>query len=338
MRATIKDVAARSGMSTLTVSRVINNHPSVKRSTRERVESAMRELNYEPNAAAQNMRRGATRTVGFLMPDFAHGVSAIVAQNVERVLHRAGYTVMLACSHFDPATEASALRAFERNRVEAVLLKTCDEDSPEIQERVKSMNCPVVLVDRDLPADIVSVVSDHRAAMQQAVEYLIQLGHRDIALLAPSSRMRPGRERIAGFRAAMAKANLPVTADSILDGGNSDNCARLATLGLMQSRTPPSALIAGGNQILLGAIEALKELGLNFPRDVSLLGADHPHLGRVMTPEVTMIDRQPVLLAEAAAEALLRILDDPSAQTGRTILQSTFHIGGSCSHPRLREK
>lgn len=337
-RATIKDVAARCGMSTLTVSRVINDHPSIKQSTRERVEAAMRELNYEPNAAAQNVRRGASRTIGFLMPDFAHGVSAIVAQNVERVLHQAGYTVMLACSNFDPATEANALRAFERNRVEAVLLKTCDEAAPEIIERVRAMRCPVVLVDRDLDARIESVVIDHASAMANAVKYLVNMGHRDIALIAPSSKMRPGRERIAGFRTAMAEAGLQVHASRIVDGGHSDDYARQAIIGLMQSLEPPTALIAGGNQILLGAIGALKEIGVRYPDDISLLGADHPHLGRIMTPEITMIDRQPVLLAEATAKALLRMLADPAHNPGQTVIRSIFTTGASCAPPSKRRR
>ncbi|WEX10964.1 LacI family DNA-binding transcriptional regulator [Chelativorans sp. AA-79] len=330
-RPTIKDVAAQAGMSTLTVSRVINNHPSIKLSTRLRVEAAMRALNYEPNAAAQSMRRGSSRTIGFLMPDFAHGVSAFVAQNVERVLHKAGYTVMLACSHFDPATECNALRTFERNRVDAVLLKTCDESSPEIIERVQSMSCPVVLVDRDLPGAVDAVVSDHAAAMRQAVRHLLELGHRDIALIAPSSKMRPGRERIAGFRQAMQEAGLTVPSDRLVDGGNSETYAYDAIMSLMDRKRRPTALIAAGNQILFGAIEALKRLRLTFPDDVSLLGADHPRLGRVMSPTITMIDREPARLAEAAADSLLvRLAGRQDGDRRYSVLSSRIIPGDSC--------
>lgn len=334
MRPTIKDVAARAGMSTLTVSRVINNHPSIKDSTRKRVESAMRELQYEPNAAAQSMRRGSSRTIGFLMPDFAHGVSAVVAQNVERVLHEAGYTVMLACSHFDPHTECDALRTFERNRVEAVLLKTCDEGSSEIQQRVKTMSCPVILVDRDLPGNVDAAVADHAAAMHIAVCHLIALGHRDIALVAPSSKMRPGRERIRGFRDAIAEAGLTLGADRIVDGGDSDSYAFAAVRALMSADTRPTALIAGGNLILYGAIEGLRSLGLSFPDDVSLIGADHPRLGAVMDPTITMIDRRPRELAEEAADMLLSRLKGETVRKPRTtVLSSRFIEGGSCQAP-----
>jgi LacI family transcriptional regulator len=332
---TIRDVAALAGLSMLTVSRVINNNPSVKVSTRLRVKQAMEELKYEPNAAAQSMRRGMTRTIGFLLPDFAHGVSAVVAQNVERVLHAAGYTVMVACSHFDPSTECGALRAFERNRVDAVLLKTCDEGSPEIIERVKSTSCPVVLVDRELPGPADAVVSDHAAAMDDAVRYLLGLGHRDIALVAPSSKMRPGRERIVGFRRTMKKAGIAVRPDYVVDGGNSETYGFNAVISLMKGPNPPTALIAGGNQILFGAIEALKRLNLSFPEDVSLLGADHPALGSIMTPSITMIDRQPARLAEAAADTLLfRLSDRPKESPRHQVLSSRFILGESCQPPK----
>ncbi|KKB11318.1 hypothetical protein VE25_13470 [Devosia geojensis] len=330
-RPTIRDVATRAGMSTLTVSRVINDHPSIKQSTRERVERAIRELNYEPNAAAQHVRRGSSRTIGFLMPDFAHGVSALVAQNVERVLSKRGYTVMLACSHFDPATEEAALRVFARNRIEAVLLKTCDESAPEIIARVEAMHCPVVLVDRDLPLDVDAIVSNHAEAMRQAVRYLVTLGHRDIALVAPSPKMRPGRERIRGFKEGLKEAALEANDPRIFDGGQSDESARQVVLDLLRSPNRPTALIAGGNQILYGALEAIKACGLRYPEDISLLGADHPKLASVSSPTITMIDRQPALLAEGAANRLLELLEGQSPQFAqRKELPSIFIEGESC--------
>lgn len=333
-RPTIHDVAKAAGMSTLTVSRVINDHPSIKHSTRERVERAMRQLNYEPNAAAQNVRRGSSRTIGFLMPDFAHGVSATVAQNVERVLASEGYTVILACSHFDPAAEERALRSFQRNRIEAVLLKTCDEGDPGIIERVAAMDCPVVLVDRDLPVEVDSVVIDHAKAMQGAVQYLAALGHKRIALVAPSAKMRPGRERIAGFKRGLRASRLLRADSPILDGGTSEDYARQVVMELLRGRSRPTALIAGGNQILYGALEALKQLGLKYPRDISLLGADHPALGRVSSPEITMIDRQPGQLAEAAARTLLRHLRTPGSAPQRVVLEGRFIEGQSCDVAR----
>jgi LacI family transcriptional regulator len=338
-RPTIRDVAATAGMSVVTVSRVLNKHPSVKPSSRARVDEAMRALNYHPDAAAQSLRRNSSRIIGFLMPDFTDGVNAVVAQRAERAMREAGYTVMLACSNFDPEVEIEALGKFRSNRVDGIVLQTTDEQHPGILEVLRRIDCPLVLVDRDMDIDADAVLSNHYDATREAVRYLLSLGHRDIGFITPAQSMRPGRERLRGFRDEMADQNIRPGARRVFAEAQSIDygyrCARQ-----MLSERAPSAIIAAGNQILYGVLQAIREYGLRIPQDISVIGADHRMLSRVMEPKLTMIDREVSDLGSEAATLLLdRIEGWFEGPQRRLLLPLNVVLNGSCravERPRPR--
>ena len=329
-RPTIRDVAALAGMSLVTVSRVINNHPSIKASTRRRVEDAMRELNYRPHAAAQSLRRNASRIVGFLMPDFTNGVNAIVAQEVERRMRQAGYTVMLACSNFDPAAEIDALQKFRSNRVDGIVLQTSDEHHEGIVETLRLLDLPVVLVDRDMQIGADAVLSDHYHATREATRYLLELGHRDIGFITAGQSMRPGRERLRGFLDEMAARGVEVNRRRLFTEAQTIDYGHRSARQML-SESPPTAIIAAGNQILYGALQAVRECALCIPEDVSIIGADHRMLSRVMEPRITMIERDVLALGQEAAGLLLdRIESRYDGPERRLMLPATVSLHGSC--------
>ena len=302
---TIRDVAASAGMSLVTVSRVINDHPSVKPSSRARVERAMEELNYFPDASAQRLRSGSSRTVGFLMPDFTNGVNVVIAQEVEQAMQRAGYTVLLACSNFDPQVEIEALRKFHANRVDGIVLQTCSETHEGILETLARVRCPVVLVDRDMAVEADAVCSNHYDATREATRYLIGLGHEEIGFITANATMRPGRERHRGFVDEMAAHALVAPPRRVFVEAQSIAYGLSATRQMLSERRP-SAIIAAGNQIVYGAIQGIRESGLDFPGDVSLVGADHRMLSIVMRPRLTMMERE---LTEIGVEVASLLLD-----------------------------
>jgi LacI family transcriptional regulator len=301
---TIKDVAQESGVSVVSVSRVINDHPRVKQSTRMRVEAAMVKLRYQPNAFAQRMRSESSGVIGFLMPDFTNGVNAIVAQQVEKAMREAGYTVMLACSDFKPATELQAINLFLRNRADGIILQASQETDEEVLAAIRNAQCPVVLVDRDMEVGADSVVSDHYHAMRLATRHLIELGHRDIALITAAQCMRPGRERLRAFRDEMTSQGHAPGEDRIFVDAQSSDYGYKVTRMLLASK-PPTAIIAAGNQILYGVVAAMRDYGLSYPDDISLIGADHLSLATVLLPKVTVLDRNLIDLGETAANLLL---------------------------------
>ena len=304
-RPTIRDVAAAAGMSLVTVSRVLNDHPKVKPASRARVESAMRALNYLPDAAAQRMRSASSRTIGFLMPDFTNGVSVVVAQEVERAMQKAGYTVLLACSNFDPDVEVEALQKFQANRVDGIVLQTCDETHGAILDILARARCPIVLIDREMAVSADAVRSNHYDPMREATRYLIGLGHRDIGFITEVSRMWPGRERLRGFMDEMAAQGIDVPPRRVFAEAQSIAYGLRVTRQML-SEARPSAIIAAGNQIVYGALQALRESGLEAPRDISLIGVDHHMLSVVMRPRLTMMGRE---LADVGVETATLLLD-----------------------------
>lgn len=330
-RPTIRDVAAHAGMSLVTVSRVINGHPTVKPSSRERVEAAMRELDYQPDAAAQNMRRESTGTIGFLVPDFTNGVNSSIAQTVGILLQSAGYTLLLACTDNNPAHEVEALRKFRRQRVDGLIIQTSDETNDEILAAIRQFDKPVVLVDRDMDVAADRVISNHATSMGEVIRYLLALGHRDIAFIAPPTRTTPGRVRLETFRREMQAAGFEVPEARIVAAGESFSHGYRAATDLMLAN-PPTALVAAGNQLVYGAMQALRELNLRFPEDVSLVGADHRMLAAVSVPRLTIIDRNLAELGEAVARLLLDRLT--GRRTGAPItrlLPSTVLLNASCA-------
>lgn len=330
-RPTIRDVALEAGMSLVTVSRVINNHPSVKKSTRARVEKAMRLLDYQPDASAQNMRRDSTRTVGFLMPDFANGVNATIAQTVGVIMQKAGYTLLLACSDYNPDFEIEALRKFRQQRVDGIILQTTNEQDADILRTVAQTECPIVLIDRDMEVEADRVLTNHAPAMRSATRLLLDLGHRDIGLIAAERGIRPGRERVEAFREEMAAAGIAVPPERIFATGETLAHGYRATVEMIMGERP-TAIIAGGNQIVYGAMLALREFEVDIPREVSIIGADHRNLSAVSIPRLTFIDRNLVDIGKYAATMLIdRIVGRWTGAPRRQLLPASVMLNDSCA-------
>jgi LacI family transcriptional regulator len=207
-RATIKDVARAAGVSTVTVSRVANAPSLVRPETRARVEQAMRELGYAPNAAAQSMRTKVSRTIGFMVPDLSNYPNAAVAKAAEATLADAGYYMLLTDSDHDPRREERFLRLLRARQVDGIILYLSNEDDPEVQATIQGLGVPVVVLDRKLPFAVDAVLSEHQAAMRATVKHLVAQGRRRLALLSLNLRVRPRRERARGFRAAVRAACL----------------------------------------------------------------------------------------------------------------------------------
>ncbi|MGH6916424.1 MAG: LacI family DNA-binding transcriptional regulator, partial [Geminicoccaceae bacterium] len=194
-RATIKDVARAAKVSTVTVSRVANAPSLVRPETRARVEQAMRELGYAPNAAAQSMRTKVTRTIGFMVPDLTNYPNAAVAKAAEATLADAGYYMLLTNSDYDPRREERFLRLLRSRQVDGIILYLSDEDDPKVHATIRGLGVPVVVLDRHLPFAVDTVLSEHEPAMRRTVAQLARLGRRRLALVAPDLRIRPLRER-----------------------------------------------------------------------------------------------------------------------------------------------
>lgn len=331
---TINDVARLAGVSNMTVSRVANGADNVRGSTRDRVRKAMDDLGYLSNAMARGMRSNSSKMIGFLLPDLTNPLNAMISQMVEIDLAAAGYRMLVATSRFDLERELYYLEQFMSHRVDGIIVMLADEDSKPAIEFIDKGRVPIVVIDRTLPVPADRVLCEHQKAMSDVVRYLSSLGHRRIGLINGPMTMRPTRMRTQAFLDTMAMLGLPVPdtlrrypEPTVEDG-------YLAAVEMLRQPDRPTALVIGSNQSLFGVLRAIRELKLEIPRDLSLVGADEDLASEFLDPPLTMIYRDMAQVGEAAVKLLLQRLKDPSLIPGRSLtIESRIILRGSCSTP-----
>ncbi|MDI6911721.1 LacI family DNA-binding transcriptional regulator [Nocardioides sp.] len=325
----MRQVADRAGVAMSSVSRVLNNHPDVSESMRARVMTAVEEFGYEPNAVGQMLRQGATKTVGFVVGDISNHLQAEIALGAELALEAQGYTMLLMNSVNNPQLDAEHIRLLIRRQVDGLLLSVADETHRPTIEALEAGNTPYVLIDRELDAQSPpwAVTSDHRGGITSAVEELVGLGHRRIALVGGSPHVRPTRERVAAIEEAVAR--YPDVSCQVRSGAFTEGHGAAATRELLEGKLPPTAIIAGGNQILIGVLREIRGRALAIPRDLSLVTCDRIPLAEFLSPSLSTIYRDPVAMGRAAAELLLAQLAGQPAQV--ITLPATYERAGSCS-------
>lgn len=319
-RASMREVADRAQVATSSVSRVLSGHPDVSGTMRDRVMAAVRELEYEPDFLAQSLRRGATLSVGMVINDISNPVQAEVALGAESGLRAAGYSMLLMNSENDPALDAAHVRFLVSRRVDGMLLSLVSDRAEQTLEQLGQVEQPLVVIDRELPPELGAshVLADHAAGMRQAVAHLLELGHRRIGLIAGPADVRPGYARIEALRAAVAEAGANAHATHI-SGPFTPQFGHEATDQMLDGEDPPTAILAGSNQILIGCLRALRGRGIELGRDLSLVACDDVPLAELYSPPISVIRRDTIALGRMAAELLLRRLAEDDGPETATI-------------------
>jgi LacI family transcriptional regulator len=334
--ATIRDVAAASGVSVGTVSRTLNSPETVRPATLERVRAAIQELGFQPDARAQNMRRRNTLTVGFIVNDISNPLHAMIFEAAETELREHGYSLQLVNTGGKPRREAEAIDILQHGRVDGLIMTLNNERDPGCRERLERLRVPLVLLDREPPIPFDAVLSDHASGMRKAVTYLIELGHRRIGLITGGPEVLPGRERVRGFMEAFATAGVPAPVDLIRAQSFSADFGLREATTLLQRDPPPTALIAGGNQILVGILRAVQQRGIDIPRQLSLITCDRTDITAVYPGPISVIDREVHDIGRTAAQLLLERIGGVTGDQGRRISFPTkLVLGGSCAPPMV---
>ncbi len=304
-RISVRDVARQAGVSVGTVSRVINRKP-VSPKMVAIVNRTMREMGYTPNAVAQSMRTKTTYTAALVVNDISNPLFSSIAKGAEQILREKNYSLFIANTENNPQREQLIIQSLVHRRVDGLIIAVADERSANTKSILRSVDFPVTLLDREVDLSMDAVCDEHALGMKTAVRYLFDLGHKDIALITGGDNVRPGRERAAGFREAFRERGLAVM-DSWLRQGRLDALFGFAQAReILSSQPRPTALIAGGNQILSGVLRAIRQLQLRIPNDLSLVSCDDIDLTVLMNPPITVIARDIERIGRVAAELLLR--------------------------------
>jgi LacI family transcriptional regulator len=334
--ATIRDVAARAGVATATVSNVLTGQRHVADDRRRSVLEAVDALGYQPNHLAASLRRQDTRTIGMVVPDLTNPFFAELVHRVEGLAAASGYQILLVDSSNDVEREASRTRALLARRIDGLILVPTRDALPAVNPSGPSLSLPAtVLVDRGYGlAGFDTVQSDNADACYRGCRHLLQLGHRDIVFLVNTDVLANIRDRISGYRRALADSGLSAR-EHVLIGGSSVESCRSVIEQQLRRADRPSAVFAATYDATLGAIKAIRAVDLAFPEDVSLLGFDDFDWMTVLRPYVSTVG-QPIDAMAASAWRLLLVRMAGSAGRGanaRIRLPCTLQVRESTRPP-----
>ena len=303
-RITIEDVARIAGVSTATVSRVLSKPEVVRASTREQVMSAVRQLDYQPDAAARALASGRTHTVGCVIPTLDHAIFARSTQAMQTALARAGYQLLVASHDYDLKVEFEVVRVLQQRGVDALVLVGTDH-TPGLWTALQTWNKPSLLTwscDARLP----SIGFDNEAAARMATEHLLSLGHRRIGIISGLTLHNDrARSRIEGVRQALKQAGLNLLPGLLTEQVFNLNGGRTGLRALMSARQPPTAIFCGNDLLATGALLEAQRLGLKVPHQLSICGVDNNELADAINPGLTTINLPMQDLGRITANSVL---------------------------------
>ncbi len=337
MSRTLDEVAKSAGVSRSTVSRVINDHPSVSDETRAKVQAAIEQCGYRPNAVARSLATNRTNILGMVVPEsvtklFTDPYFPLMLRGATEACNRRGYHLIL--SLFTASVESSIMhdRIARSGYLDGLIAANASLDDKLIPG-LFAEGIPFVNIGRH-PDDRVNYVDvDNRGGARMATEHLVRLGHKRIAMIGGPADMTPAQDRLDGYLEVMSTHRLPASKGLIAEGDFTEAGGRAAMLELLAEN--PTAVFAASDSMAVGAVKAIRAQGLRIPDDVAIVGFDDIPSARTVDPELTTI-RQPIeRIGQLAVEMLINVIDGKAAEgnmaaTQRFVLPTELIVRGSC--------
>ena len=326
MKINIKDVAKKAGVSTATVSRVLNNYPGVREKTKIKVLKVVKELNYEINAIARSLRQKKTNSIGIIVGNVLSQFYSVIAKSVEDMANKFGYNTILCNGDENPEKELNYLKVLKSNRVDGIILTPTGKNSEYVQHLINSRT-KMVLLDRLIEGvDCDAVLVDNTNGAYKAVKHLIDQGYKKIGIVNGYLDRTTGAERLRGYLQAIGEAGIAKD-DSLIKIGNfKKESGKKLTKELLEQSNRPEAIFTTNIDMSMGALIAIKEMGLAIPDDIGIVCFDDSDWALILEPSITVI-RQPVYqLGSTAAELLIKKIENDkkgSSHKPKTITLNT---------------
>ena len=303
----IREVAKLAGVSTGTVSRILNDHPSVTNELRARVTAIIKDLGYMPDPSARSMRGKVSRLIGIVIPDLTNPFFAELVQSAEQAAANHGYNIIVMTSFDHAAKEADRIKQLTSRKVDGIMLVP----SNDFHTLKLPKGLPIVVVDRLMPG-YSGIAADHRNGVRLGVEHLLQLGHRRIGFISGPGHSVPANDRLRGYLDAIEQAGEqadgtrmagpPLIAEAAFDYESGRSAGNYLLARARNER--PTAIFASSDQQAIGCMRAAHDLGIPIPAALSILGFDGIPLASMTTPRLTTV-KQPIQDIAAAAVAVL---------------------------------
>lgn len=335
MGVTIKDIAAKAGVSSATVSRVINDSGPVSEETRKLVLDIIEELNYIPNAVARSLSKNETNIIGVVVPDINNPFFGEVIKGITLVAEKNDLNIILCNTNENVDTEKKYLQMLKGQRIKGIIITpTSDKNefNSEYLSLLESMGIPIVLIDRDVKySNFDGVFLDNVQGAFDGVQAFIKEGHKDIAIIAGPKTSKPGRDRYRGYKKAMAIYKIPIKEEYVFFGDFKLNSGYEITKQIINMENPPTAIFTCNNMMTLGCIKALRENSINIPRDMAIIGFDEIETLNVLGIPISVISRPTFEMGSIAADMLIEKLNKSTKQdrTNRLTLMPKLLLKGS---------
>lgn len=303
-KVSIRDVASLAGTSIGSASRVINGAENVTPEIKKKVLDAIEQLHYQPNHAAQTLRSKSTKTVGCLFTDVSNPLYAKAFKALEARFIKAGYMLLLANGLNDPNREISIIKTFQARSMDGVILAPTNEKNPDLLAVIKDLPMPIVVYDRDLEVDSDAVLYDHKHGIKLAINYLIDLGHTNIALVLWNAESRAIRLRVEAYEESFVERNIE-SPHLVIKASSAISSAYNDVMSVLSQKDRPTAFIAQGTQTLSSTLRAIAKSGLEIPGDISVIAIGDSEFAENHLPPLTAL-RSPIdSISQCACDMIL---------------------------------
>jgi LacI family transcriptional regulator len=334
---TLKDIAKLAGVSHTTVYRALNDKPRISQSTKERIISIARELNYQPNVLAQSLVLGRTKTLGLVITTIVNPFYPELAKGIEDTARSLGYSIILCSTNFDPSLEKQYIDMLRSRGVDGIIFTSAHIYDPNITSLVED-RFPLILVNRrvygnPLMDSVDYVVVENTKGGFLAVEHLIRMGHERIGVISGPSDSSAAVERLEGVRKAFIEYDLNPASLQVLEGDFLKLSGYEAAEEFLAMGDPPSAIFGINDYMALGALEAILDSGLRVPEDVALIGFNNIEFSSLKTVELSTIGQRKYEMGSIAVHTLIERIERGDGDRARQItLEPDLIIRKSCGY------
>lgn len=324
------DVARQAGVSLATVSHVLNETRFVSPETIALVKQAVIATGYTPNALARSLARSSTSSVGIVFSWISNPYFSDIICAIEEECYKIGLSVLLSDTNDDPEKELRIVQDLCQRRVDGIILAPSPDPARKALNYLAENSVCTILVDRLIAREFDQVGVKNALAVHQLVDHLVTHGYERIAMVPGHRSYATTRERIAGFLERLAFHGLHIDERSVAAESDTSEAATAATLGLLSSADRPRALVAGNNLSTIGAMRAIRQLGLRVPRDVALVGVDDFEWADSFEPRLTVIAQPCKRIGQRAAALVAARIKNPLGKRSTIRLDPTLIVRESC--------
>lgn len=324
------EVASRAGVSSSTVSHVLNGTRHVSPETRQRVEQAVADLGYRRNTAARTLAGGSSHTVGLAISGLTNPYFGPLLHAIERRVSEAGYVLVLGDSHDETEMEQRVIDSLLDRHVDGLIVAPSAEFRTATAPRIAATDTPLVLIDRSADLDCDQLIPENRRSVEEVTQHLIEHGHSRIAAIVGLPGLDSSADRARGYREALEKNGIIIDESLVVAGDSNPETSEKVVTALLDRTDPPTAVITLNNAMTIGALRAIKRAGKVIPDDLALAAYDDFEWSDLFEPGLTAVAQDVGRMGREAVDLLFARIDGDTSPFEHRVIDTTFHRRNSC--------